>query len=381
MQNYQLKNYKFSLILLTIAISVMGIIVIGSADDSVQKTQIFGLCLGLGVMIVISLIDYLWVLKFSWLIYAVVIALLAATLLFGDSSGGAQRWIELPFLRFQPSELCKILLILFFAQFFSQYKEDISKPKTIVIALALAAVPLFLILKQPDLSTTIVVASVFALMFFMAGIHRKIVLLVLGIGIPLAVLALVIAIQPNQPFLEQYQQNRILAWLYPEDYETDEAMQQQNSMMAIGSGQLRGKGLNNEEVASLKNGNFVPEPQTDFIFAVVGEELGFVGCCIIIILLLLIVLTCISIGRKAQDGAGMLICYGMAALIGFQSTINMCVTTGLFPNTGVTLPFVSYGLTSLVSLYIGIGFVLNVGLQPRKYDRWRIHRENWTYRA
>lgn len=367
---YDIKNYKFDLIFLTVLLTGIGILVLGSAESSVQRTQLVGLILGLAVMAVVSLFDYRWVLGFNWLIYAGAIGLLLAVLLFGDSSGGAQRWIQLPFLRFQPSELCKILLILFFAQFFMQFKDEISTFRILSMAVGLIAVPLLLIVKQPDLSTTIVVALIFCAMIFMAGLHKKIILTILAVAIPLFIIVMIIVIQPGQKLIKEYQQDRILAWLYPEDYSTDEAMQQQNSMTAIGSGQLQGKGLNNDEVDSLKNGNFVPEPQTDFIFAVVGEELGFVGCSAIIILLLLIVLNILSIGRKARDKAGELICVGVASLIGMQSMVNISVATGLFPNTGVTLPFVSYGLTSLVSLYIGIGFVLNVGLQPMRNDRW-----------
>ena len=137
--------------------------------------------------------------------------------------------------------------------------------------------------------------------------------------------------------------------------------------MAIGSGRLWGKGLNNNDIASVKNGNFISEPQTDFIFAVAGEELGFVGAALIVILLFLIVIECILIARKAKDLSGRLIACGMASLIGFQGFVNICVVTGLMPNTGLPLPFVSYGLTSLTTLYIGIGLVLNVGLQPKKY--------------
>ncbi|MEI3340412.1 MAG: FtsW/RodA/SpoVE family cell cycle protein [Eubacterium sp.] len=142
--------------------------------------------------------------------------------------------------------------------------------------------------------------------------------------------------------------------------------------MAIGSGQLWGKGLYNNSVASMKNGDYIPEPQTDFIFTIVGEELGFVGCLIVIVLLLLIVFECILVAKNAKDLGGRLICSGVAALIGFQSFVNICVTTGLMPNTGLPLPFVSYGLTSLVSLYIGLGMVLNVGLQAKKYGTGEI---------
>lgn len=138
--------------------------------------------------------------------------------------------------------------------------------------------------------------------------------------------------------------------------------------MAIGSGQLTGKGLNNNTTTSVKNGNFIAEPQTDFIFAIIGEELGFIGSCIVIALLLLIVIQCILIGTRSQNLTGKIVCCGFGGLIGIQSFINIGVATQILPNTGVPLPFVSYGLTSLVSLYMGVGFVLNVGLQPKKYQ-------------
>ena len=139
--------------------------------------------------------------------------------------------------------------------------------------------------------------------------------------------------------------------------------------MAIGSGQLTGKGLNNNEVASANKGNFVSENQTDFIFSVAGEELGFIGCTAIILLLLFITFECIRTGIRAKDLSGRLICCGVAAVIGVQSFINIAVVTKILPNTGTPLPFVSYGLTSMVSLYIGMGLVLNVGLQ--KYRTYR----------
>ena len=146
-----------------------------------------------------------------------------------------------------------------------------------------------------------------------------------------------------------------MGWLQPEKY-ADDAYQQQNSIMAIGSGQLLGKGLYNTDVNSVKNGNFISEPQTDFIFAVVGEEMGFLGSALIIILLLLITIECIIIAKRAKDLSGRLLCCGVVALIGFQSFVNICVVTGLMPNTGLPLPFVSYGLTSLVSSFIAVSY-------------------------
>ena len=247
-------------------------------------------------------------------------------------------------------------------------KEKINSPKTLLQAFALILSSLILIYEQPNLSTTICIAALFCALIFLGGLTYRYILPAIAIIVPTVVILLAIAVQPNQPFLEDYQQKRILAWLDPEEYADDGAYQQLNSVMAIGSGQLSGKGYNNDETTSVKNGNFVSEPQTDFIFAIIGEELGFVGCCVVIFLLLLIVIDCILIGLKAKDTGGRIICGGVASLIGIQSFINIGVATMVLPNTGLSLPFVSYGLTSLVCFFMGIGFVLNVGLQPNKYQ-------------
>ena len=227
-------------------------------------------------------------------------------------------------------------------------------------------IPVYLIYRQPNLSTSILTLLLFCSMIFIAGLSYKIIGGILAVCIPAGILFFGTMIRQGSSFFLAYQMQRILAWLYPDEY-PEIAYQQQNSIIAIGSGQLYGKGLDNNAVSSVKNGNFIAEPQTDFIFAVAGEELGFLGCCIIVILELLVALECVRIGRNARDLAGTLIGCGMGALIFIQCFINVCVATGMMPNTGLPLPFVSYGLTSLVSFFIGIGIVLNVGLQVRKY--------------
>lgn len=366
LRQYRLKDYDFRLVVYVVLLTIIGILVIGSANPSVQNKQILGLVLGLIVMVAVSLMDYEFLLRFSWIFYAINIALLTLVLIMGDHAKGATRWVEIAGIRFQPSELGKILLILFFASFFTKYQDSINTLKTLVITFLLAGIPLVLIKEEPDLSTTIVTALIFLVLLFMAGLSYKIIVTVLAISVPSAAIFIALILRPEQKILQGYQYKRIMAWLQPEKY-ADDAYQQQNSIMAIGSGQFLGKGLNNTDVNSVKNGNFISEPQTDFIFAVVGEEMGFVGSMIVIGLLLLIALECILIAKKAKDLSGRLICCGVAALIGFQSFVNICVVTGMMPNTGLPLPFVSYGLTSLVSSFIGIGLVLNVGLQPRKY--------------
>ena len=366
-KQYQFRNYRFKLVFLVYLLTTIGILVIGSAEESYQSQQILGLVLGSVAMLVCSLIDYNILMQFHWLVYVFIIILLVVVLTpLGKVVNGAQRWIDLKFMTLQPSELAKVMLSLFFAKFFSDRYDRINEPFTIASSIVLFGIPAFLILKEPDLSTTITIALVFCGMIFIAGFSYRFIGSMLAVIAPVALVFLGYVMREDQKLLEEYQRNRIMAWLNPSEH-ADLAYQQQNSIMAIGSGQLTGKGLNNDAVASVKNADYIAEPQTDFIFAVAGEELGFIGTAAIIILLLLIVIEIIAIGRNAKDMAGNLLCCGIAAWIGFQSFINICVATGLMPNTGVPLPFVSYGLTSLVSLYIAIGFVLNVGLQPRKY--------------
>ncbi|MBE5904007.1 MULTISPECIES: FtsW/RodA/SpoVE family cell cycle protein [Pseudobutyrivibrio] len=364
--NYKFKNLDFKLIIAVIALTIIGIFVIGSANESNQQKQIIGMILGVIVMSVMALVDYDFILHFHWLFYGLVIALLSLVLLVGDKSGGATRWIEVG-IRFQPSELGKILLILFFSWFLMMHEEDINKPKILAFTLLLSSVPLLLIEKEPDLSTTIVTMMIICVMMFVVGLSYKLVAIVLGISIPSIVILLILVSREGQTILKEYQGNRILAWLKPDKYPSS-SYQQQNSIMAIGSGQLLGKGLGNDAFDSVKNGNYISEPHTDFIFAVAGEELGFLGSVLIIALIFFITIEILLIAKRAKDISGKLICVGMATLIGFQSFVNICVVTGLLPNTGLPLPFVSYGLTSLVTVYFGVGIVLNVGLQAKNIN-------------
>lgn len=361
-----IRDYDFKLILMVIALTVLGTFAIGSARQALQGRQILGMALGLLLMTVVSFVDYHFVLKFYQLIYIVTVVMLGLVLSpLGDDAGGARRWLLIGTFRFQPSELAKILLILFFAQFIMLNKERLNSFGIIFLSLLLIAIPMLPVVLE-DLSTTIMIAVIFCIMMYLGGLSYKLILAILAVTVPVSVIFLTIVIQPDQTILQEYQQKRILAWLYPEEYKDTEAYQQNNSITAIGSGQLLGKGYNNNEISSVKNGNFISEAQTDFIFAVVGEEWGFLGSCLIVILEFLIALKCALIGWKARDMAGHVIAGGMAGLVCFQSFINIGVATGLVPNTGLPLPFVSYGLTSLVSMYLGIGFVLNVRWVSRR---------------
>ena len=303
--------------------------------------------------------------------YGANIALLLIVRLFGDSANGAARWIDFGFIRFQPTELSKIIIILFFARFFMDHEEDLNTPKTLAKSVLLLTVPLLLIYEQPDLKNTLMMLAVFCILIYIAGLSYKVIGGTFLILIPLIIIFLFIVVQPDQKLIKDYQRNRIMSFLYPENDEySDDIQQQNNSKTAIASGELIGKKLSgNDEVASVNEGNFVSENQTDFIFAVAGEEYGFLGCCTIILLLLAISIECIRMGLRAKDLSGKIICCGMASIVSLQSFLNICVATGIAPNTGTPLPFVSYGLTSLVSLYLGMGLVLNVGLQSSAYNK------------
>ena len=366
LRQYKLRDYNFKLIALVITLSIIGVLAVGSAKNELFNRQLAGVILGITVMIVASFIDYSLILYFYGYLYIINIILLLSVTLFGTKVGGAQRWVNIAGVQFQPSETAKIILILFFAQFIMKYRDSINNLKFIITSVVLLGIPLLLIYTQPDMSTSIMIIVIFCIMLFVGGLSYKIVGGVLAVIVPVISIFFFLVLQPNQNIIRDYQADRILAWLHPEKY-PDKAYQTLNSMTAISSGQLMGKGLNNNEIASVKNANFISEPQTDFIYAVIGEELGFIGACGVILLVLLIVMECINIARISKDLAGSIIACGVAALIGFQSFLNMSVATGLLPNTGIPFPFVSYGLTSLVSLYAGIGVVLNVRLQAKKY--------------
>ena len=374
LSEYNFRDYNFKILLSVLALNGVGLMVINSAvggDRSYMNRQLIGLFGGLMIAIILSLISYRFILRFSVLIYLACIGILAAVIVMGQLGGsgtGSQRWIELPVLgRLQPSEFVKIGLIAFFSWFLQRNQERIDQPLILILIAGLAAVPLLLIMKQPDLSTSIVIMVFILCLIYIAGISYKWIIGALSVGVPGIVTIVYLAQHNMVPFLRPYQVNRILAFINPENY-ADLDLQQKNSEMAIGSGQLYGKGLFNDTAISVKNGNFLSEEHTDFIFSVIGEELGFVGCMIVLLLYLWFIYECLRMAGKARDMSGKLICTGMAALVGFQAFTNIAVATGVFPNTGLPLPFISYGVSSLVSLYIGVGLVLNVGLQPSKLE-------------
>ena len=370
-RQYKLRFYNFKMVALLLAISWFGVQLVASASPDLRNKQLLGVVTGVVILIILSLMDYSWILNFQWIMYGFNLLMLIGVRLFGSEAGGASRWLDIGGFRFQPTELSKIIIILFFAKFFMDHEDDINTFKILAESAILLAVPLALIYAQPDMKNTITVTVIFCILLYVAGLSYKIIGGAILIAVPLAVIFLSIVVQPDQTLIKSYQRDRIMSFLYPENAEYQEDIEQQNnSKTAIASGELVGKRLTSDGyVSSVNEGNFVAENQTDFIFAVAGEEYGFIGCTAIVILLLLISIECIRMSLRAKDLAGKILCCGVGSVVAIQSFLNICVATGLAPNTGTPLPFVSYGLTSLISLFIGMGLVMNVGLQSSAYNK------------
>ena len=368
-KKYNIKYYNFILFFLVISLMILGVYVINEVNDEFTNKQIVGVVLAVVVMLVVSFIDYHFIAKFYGPLYIVSAVLLIAVRIGGTSVNNAKRWFTIAGIRFQPSELTKVLMIIFMAVFLGQLMEEkkVSTVRGILGFVIYYSIPAILIFIEPDLSTLICLTMVLVTMIFLAGLSYKFIITVLLIFIPLFSVFIWYIQRPDQKLLYEHQQERILSFIYPSEYD-DETMQQENSVMAIGSGQLMGKGFGEtKDNSNTSKANLVSEQQTDFIFSAVGEKFGFFGSVIIIGIILLIVLQCIRAGRQARDNTGMLIGVGMGCLIGYQSFINIGVATMLLPNTGIPLPFISYGLTSLISTAFGIGIVLNICLQKRRY--------------
>ena len=344
LKQYKLRFYNFRLIIFLLAISLIGVTLVGTAAENLKSKQFAGVILGLIIMVILSLMDYSWIMNFQWFMYGFNIIMLIVVRIAGSSANGAARWIGIGSFRFQPTELSKIILIVFFAKFFMDHEENLNTLKTLAASAGLLAVPLILILEQPDLKNTLTVIVIFCMMIYIAGLSYKVIGGALLISVPLLIIFLSIVVQPDQKLLKDYQRSRIMSFLYPENEEySDNIEQQKNSKTAIASGELVGKRISGDDsTASVNEGNFVSENQTDFIFAVAGEEYGFIGCTTIVLLLLAISFECIRMSLRAKDLSGKILCCGMGGLIALQSFINICVATGMAPNTGTPLPFVSY---------------------------------------
>ena len=374
---YKLRNFNLALLLCVLALCILGYMVLGSAvvndadgADTMRK-QLIGMIGGGLLMAFLTLVDYHVWLKLHWILYGgslLILGLLFTPL--GYTTKGATRWLNLPALgRLQPSEFVKAALIVFFAWFFQKYRERINRPAVVFSALGLFMLPAVMIFLEPDLSTTLTFVLLFLVMLFMSQISYKWLGGMAASTIPVAGFLVWDSMQENPLILKRYMLNRLFSFLNPDEFSgSGLTAQQDRAIMAISSGRLSGKGLFNASFDSVKAGNFLSEENCDFIFAVVGEELGFWGSAAILLLFALTVFLCFRTASKAPDLAGRIICAGSGAFLGLQVFFNIGVTSGVLPNTGVVLPFFSHGISSLLSAFICLGLVMNVGLQRRETE-------------
>ena len=321
----------------------------GDSFFYIKRQLVFAL-LGVAAMLFISTIDYHILHHFAIPLMLVSLAMLVVVL-FLPASDGIHRWIRLPGLQFQPSEIAKFALILLFAHLISlnhkKMKTFLAGYLPFILILGLTCGLVFL---EPHLSGTILLLGIGIVMMYVGGTRLLYLLGTVGLGVA-AVIYMV--------FVKGYEQDRIRVWLDPMGVfaeNPNEAWQTVQSLYAIGSGGVMGQGLGNSRQKHL----FLPEPQNDFIFSVICEELGFVGAVLVIVLFALLLWRGITIGMKSPDKFGSMLAVGLTAQIGLQAFMNMAVVTNTIPNTGISLPFFSYGGTSLIMLLAQMGVVLSI---------------------
>ncbi len=364
----QLLSFDFFLLIMIIAIGIFGILIVGSASrinlygsSAEFKSQILWFTTGFILMFATAFIDYRTLCKFYIPIYILNIVLLVLVLLIG-SGNSVNRWL----FGIQPSEFSKIFMIIYLSKYIDKNREKINNINVLLLFLAATLLPTLLIKMQPSLSASLVTLAIMATLLFVGNIKYKYILILLIITIPIFVIVLIDVLRDEpiilSKFLNSYQLGRITSAIRP-DWSDPLYYQTKNSIWAIGSGQLKGKGLYNGTINQL---SYLPESHNDFIFSVIGEELGFIGCIFVLAAMLVIILRCIIVAGRASDNLGTLIASGVAGMIAFQVFVNVGVATGLLPNTGMPFPFVSYGGSSMWANMIAIGLVINVGMRKPK---------------
>jgi rod shape determining protein RodA len=317
------------------------------------KRQLVWLVIGLVVMVVVALIDYHWLEQWAYVLYGlVVLSLLAVLTSFGHTSLGAQRWFALGPLDLQPSEFAALALILVVAVYCS--RQETMFPRSLVVVLVLAAVPILLVYKQPDLGTALIMSVVLTVMIVTSGVRLRYLVVLAGVGI----VALVGAIHFR--LIHAYQLDRLHSFLHQSSATSGANWNLAQSVMAIASGGAFGTGIFH---GAATNGGFVPAQQTDFIFTAVGEQLGFAGGLLVIALFGVIVFRLLRAAQIARDPLGRMLCSGALALLAFSVFQNVGMTIGLIPIAGIPLPFVSYGGSAMIVFFATVGLVVNVEMR------------------
>ncbi|WP_102400110.1 rod shape-determining protein RodA [Haloimpatiens massiliensis] len=357
-----LREIDFSILIISIIIVVFGAINIFSATGGIKlfKLQLIWLLLGLIVVYIILIMDYNVIRNYSTLIYwAGVFLLILNDFVLGKISGGAKSWIGIGSRAIQPSEFAKLGLILMLAKKIDDMEGKINEPKNFFTLVFYALIPMVLIVIQPDMGMTMVCFFIVLGIFFISGLDLKVIF---G-GI--ASLIVFIAIVWNSGLIHPYQQKRLTSFLNPEKEALGANLQLTQSLIGIGSGGILGKGFRKGTQTAL---SFIPEAHTDFVFAVVGEEWGLVGAVALLILYGVLIYRFIKIARTSKDWFGSVICVGVISTFLFSLIQNIGMTIGIMPVTGITLPLMSYGGSSILSSFMAIGLVLNVCMRRKKIN-------------
>lgn len=359
-----LRNLDFVLIGITALLVVISLVVIGSAthinnpsEDRYWFVQRQGLFAIANIIIIFFMLnfDYKSLERFSGLFYIVNLVMLLAVMFVGQSALGAQRWIQIGPISLQPSEFSKIIMIIVLAQILDKRMGKLNTFKEIIPVFIYVGIPFVLVLKQPDLGTSLVFLAILFGMIFVAGISLRHLAAIIGAGL--------VFMPIFWHFLKDYQKKRLTVFIDPNVDPLGSGYHIIQSKIAIGSGMLFGKGLFNGTQSQL---NFLPENHTDFIFAVIGEELGFIGASIILLLYLVLLYRGIKIAGAARDNFGTLLATGITSMIAFHLLVNVGMTAGIMPVTGIPLPLMSYGVSALTTNLVSIGILLNIYMRRQK---------------
>lgn len=358
-KNQSVKRFDWLLFVMIIAAALVGIFAIYSATRSLDTTskvavQAGSLMIGIVVMTLIALFDYEQLDVLTKFISGVCIILLLLVLILGTAGDwGARSWIRIGPIGIQPAEIAKLGFIVIFAKFLAKKGDDINHPLNVLLSLVYVGVPSALIMCQPDAGSTMVLVFIFLCMIFAAGLSWKYIIPTLIAGA--ASLPLIYNF-----LLDEFQKNRIRVFLNPELDPKNTGYNVIQSKIAIGSGQVSGKGY----MQGIQNQmGHLPTKHTDFIFSTIAEEFGFIGAAAVVILLFAIIWKCISTAQKSPTSYGKYMCVGVAALLTFHTFENIGMSMGLVPVTGIPLPFISYGGTSLLVNMAAMGLVMSVSMR------------------
>ena len=368
------KNMNITIPVITLMLIIIGLLTLASAVEinnpelggiALLKRQLFAVLLGVVLIVSLQFIDYRFLKHHYRLLFMVTVLLLVYILFTAEQISGARRWINLGGFRFQPSELAKIFFIIIMGAVLENREDELKTLKGFVKPFIYLLIPFVLIVLQNDLGTAMVLLVIFLVMMYVAGANRKYLLTLIVSGLLLVGLILFLHIYFGMPvpFLHEYQLDRLLIFLNPQADPGGRGYNIIQSLIAVGSGGVLGKGW----FAGTQNQlNFLPEKHTDFIFSVFSEEFGFIGVFVLLSLYSLLLWQFIKVALEAKDGFGKMLISGITAMLFFHVFENAGMAMGLMPITGIPLPFMSYGGSSMVAFLVGVGLVLNVNIKKRK---------------